>query len=221
MTTLLRVLLAAAVLLLALPEADAQRGRRPGSRSERSSKSSQRAKAESDFSQRLWYGAGGVLGFSGNNNINFAAVGLIPQVGYKFNNWLSAGPRVGVTYTTIKGNTTDGSRQRSNTWSYSGGVFGRARIFDFYAQTEVLALSNQYTVTGITNFGQELIVIDRTTGRPETVRETDTQWLIGAGYNAGVGAGLSSDFAIFYNLFDSVDGVGSPISLRLTLTYNY
>lgn len=216
----LRFVIPLLLLLLAAPDLEAQRG---GRSSGKRTRSSQRDKADmGEFSQRLWFGASGVLGLSGTQDINFAAIGLIPQVGYKFNEWLSAGPRIGLTYTTIKGTTVDNRRERSNTWSYSAGVFARARVLNFYAQTEVLTLSDEQTeLVTAGNFGPILLNVDRSTGRVATFRESDTQWLLGVGYNAGVGAGISSDFGVFYNIFDSVESTQSPVSFRLSLTYNY
>lgn len=55
-----------------------------------------------------------------------------------------------------------------------------------------------------------------------TFRDPDFQWLVGAGYNPGFGSGtLSTDFGVFYNLFDDALSNTSPISFRIMLTFNY
>ena len=214
-----RVILAAFVLLLVLPQAEAQRGGRsaPKRPSSKSSKYKTKGKKKSDFVDRLWYGAGGTLNFSGSNGFNVFSVGLLPQVGYKFNDWLSAGPRFGATYTGIKGQTEQGRRDRVNLWDFDASVFARGRISSFFIQSEVgIQSQNQAFVN---DFGQ--IVTEGAPGfEPSTSRENQSVLLIGAGYNGSFG-GLGSEIGLFYNLFDDVDSFTSPVSLRVLLTLNY
>ncbi len=208
-----RVILAAFVLLLVLPQAEAQRGGRSAPKRPKSKSS----KKQTDFKDRLWYGAGGTLGFAGNNGFNQFTIGLLPQVGYKFNEWLSAGPRLGATYTGIKGETEQGRRDRVNLWDFDASLFARGRIAMFYIQPEVgIQSQNQAFVN---RFGQ-IVTEGAPDFKPSTGRENQTVLLIGAGYNGSVG-GIGSDIGIFYNLFDDVDALSSPISLRVMLTFNY
>ena len=211
---LLAILLAATALSDALGQyrggrQDAPRGRRPIGDEE----------LPREFKARLWYGAGGTLNFFSFNGNSSATIGLVPQVGYKINPWLSAGPRAGVTWSTVKGFTDLGDRQRANMWDFTAGGFARAKIFMFYAQTEVSYLSNEFVLTDAFN---TVLITEPSTGQPATVRDPDTQWLIGAGYNPGGGrGGLGTDIGIFYNLFDDVQSNTSPITFRIMLTYNY
>lgn len=212
-----RVLIAAFVLLLVLPEAEAQRGGRsaPKRPNSSASRTKSKKKTQSDFTERLWYGAGGTLGFSGNNAFNVFTIGVLPQVGYKFNDWLSAGPRLGAVYTGVKGETDRGVRDRVNLWNFTGSGFARARIAVFYIQPEFgIESRNDFFTDG---FGR--IATDQDF-EPATARENVEVLNIGVGYNGSFG-GLGSDIGIFYNLFDDVNSVTSPISLRVSLTFNY
>lgn len=173
-----------------------------------------------EFKARLWYGAGGTLNFFSFNGNSTATLGLIPQIGYKINPWLSAGPRLGATWSTVKAPTDLQNRQRVNAWDFTAGGFARAKISMFYAQTEVSYLSDERLVETFPLSG--ILVTNPETGKPTTVRDPDTQWLVGAGYNPGTGRGaLSTDIGIFYNLFDDAESNTNPITFRIMLTFNY
>lgn len=213
-----RVLLAAFVLLLVLPQADAQRGGRSAPKRPNSSASKTRqSKQQSDFVSRLWYGAGGTAGFQGGNVTSIYSIGLTPQVGYKFNEWLSAGPRFGVTYTGVKAFTDRTNvRERAHLWDFSVSAFARARISAFYVQSEFGILSQNY-LRDFWRTGRIPLDINL---EPAYARENQEVLLIGAGYNASVG-GMGTDIGLFYNLFDDVNALGSPISIRIILTFGY
>ena len=188
----------------------AQRGGRRGG------KPSQRQ--EMQKLDKLWLGVGGTFPFFGSNGfVSQAGFGLVPQLGAHLTEWFSAGPRVGATWTTIKGDTDLGGRQRANLWDYTAGAFARGRWRMLYGQLEGSFISRE------TIFGDQrgLIVIDRDTGRPLTERNSDVELLIGAGYNPSRGKRIASDIGVFYNLFDDVNSAQSPIQVRFTLTYNY
>jgi len=214
-----RVLLAAFVLLLVLPQAEAQRGgRKTSKRPNTSASRSKNSRDKPEFIDRLWYGAGGTAGFSGFNGSSIYSIGLTPQVGYKFNEWLSAGPRLGATYTGIKAPTSRSNNpERAHLWDFNASAFARARIFDFYVQSEFGILSQNF----LPRFFQTgRIPLDNTTLDIDYGRENQQVLLLGAGYNASVG-GLGTDFGVFYNIFDDVNSIGSPISLRIMLTFGY
>ena len=216
MRTLLPLVLVALCLAAATPAMSQYRGGRQDAPARRGGDRGDELPRE--FAARLWYGAGGTLGFQSFNESSFAAVGLSPQVGYKFTPWLSAGPRVSVTWNTIKGFTVLGDRQRSNTWDFGAGGFARAKVMQFYGQTEVTYLSNEFTLREL-GTGRISTGLD---GQPETIRDNDLQWLVGVGYSpSGPPGSLGTDIGIFYNLFDDVTSNTPPISFRLMLTFNY
>lgn len=215
-----RVILAAFVLLLVLPQADAQRGGRKTSKRPNSSASRTKSSKnqESDFVSRLWYGAGGTAGFQSNSTTSIYSIGLTPQVGYKFNEWLSAGPRIGATYTGVKAFTTSSSnvRERAHLWDFNASAFARARVSVFYVQAEYGLVSQNF----LPFFYQTGRIPLDLNLEPDYGRENQDVLLMGIGYNSSVG-GMGSDIGVFYNLFDDVEAIGSPISIRLMLTFGY
>ena len=212
-----RIILAAFVLLLILPQAEAQRGGRKTSKRPSSSRSkSKSSKSQGDFVSRLWYGAGGTAGFAGSNGTNQFTVGLIPQVGYKFNEWLSAGPRVGATYTGVKAFTFSNTRERAHLWDFTAAAFARGRVSFFYVQTEFGIISRNY-IPNFFSTGRIPLDINL---EPATARENEEVFLIGIGYNPSIG-GMGSDIGVFYNIFDDVNAISNPITLRFMLTLNY
>ena len=130
-------------------QAEAQRGGRgDGSRRRPNPRASDNDLSGLKFADRLWFGAGGNFGFQGGNNQSFTQLGLTPQVGYKFNNWLSAGPRFGADLNIIKGfaGNSTGSQietRRFTLVNYTAGAFVRGRFRQFYAQTEFNMISRE------------------------------------------------------------------------------
>ena len=217
-------------LLLIGFSAEAQRGgrndgsnRRPNPRA--SSRGGDRGGDLSNlkFQDRLWYGAGGTFFLSSSNGVSYTTLGLTPQVGYKFNEFLSAGPRFGVTNTFVKNFalfrdnlTRPAERRRYSLFDYSAGGFVRARYRALYVQGEYSVLSFQYAPFVR---GTNAAAID-TNDEIVKVRQSDSQLQIGIGYNPSQGS-LGSDIGIYYNLFDDVNSVRSAIEFRVMLTFNY
>ena len=217
----LRYVLALLVLLSFATDVDAQRGgrddgsrRRPNSRGVGSPNNDYAGLPVRD---RLWYGAGGTLNFVAYNGESFAQIGLTPMVGYRLNNWLSAGPRAGVIATIVKGPIDNGTNARFVLLDLVGGIFARAKVAQFYGQVELNGLSYQIP-EGINTFGEYVTEPDS-----DSVRKTrigDTQLLTGIGYNPGIG-GVGTDIGLFYNLFDDVNSATNPFVFRIMLTFNY
>ncbi len=208
--------------------AEAQRGgrndgsnRRPSSQASGSDRGGDLSDLK--FQDRLWYGAGGTFYFAGQNGRSETALGLTPQVGYKFSEVLSAGPRVGLTNIFVKNFVVfeDNSarapeRRRYSLLNYSAGGFVRARYRALYVQGEFNLLSFEYAPL-LSNSGYA--IVDE---RDEIlkVRESVEQLQIGIGYNPSRG-GVGSDIGIYYNLFDDVNSVASAIQFRVMLTFKY
>lgn len=211
--------------------AEAQRGgrndgsnRRPNPR-ERSRESDRGGDLSNlKFQDRLWYGAGGTFFYSGVNQVSVFTLGLMPQVGYKFTDFLSAGPRFGVTNTFVRNFAVfednpgrNAERRRYSLLDYSAGGFVRARYRALYVQGEYSVLSFQYAPFFPNTGGAAVIDInDEVIKR----RQSDSQLQLGVGYNPSQG-GVGSDIGIYYNLFDDVNSVRSAIELRVMLTFNY
>ena len=209
-------------------QAEAQRGGRgDGSRRRNNPRSSQNELSDLRFQDRLWYGAGGTLGFQGGNGQSFTQIGLTPQVGYKITDWLSAGPRIGATLALVKsfailGGSVDPDARRYSTIDYTVGGFVRGRYRQFYVQTEYNVLSVEFAPRfAIGNF-QTAVEVDPNTNDVLTRRVSDTQLQIGAGYAPQTGGGIGTDIGIFYNLFDDVRSINtSAVEFRVQLTFRY
>lgn len=209
-------------------QAEAQRGGRggrgDGSRRRPNPRATQNDLSDLKFQDRLWYGAGGTLWFQGGTNYSRFQIGLTPQVGYKFTEWFSAGPRFGATFKTIKDvaqSPSSGARQirRHSGVDFVVGGFARARYRQFYVQGEFNALSLE------TAYGPDLNripIIDDTSNEVITERLGDQQLQIGAGYAPQSGGGLGSDIGLYYNLFADSESINrSAIELRFQVTFQY
>ena len=198
-------------------------GRDDGSRRRPNARGGGGELAQLKFQDRLWFGAGGSLGFRGGNDQSFAQIGITPQVGYKFNNWLSAGPRFGVDLFLIKGFAARegvgvGEPRRYTLVDLTLGGFVRGRYRQFYVQTELNALSRELPAE---NSSGSALVDDRSND-VVTDREGDVQLQVGVGYAPPGNGGLGTDIGIFYNLFDDVESFNiSPIEFRFNLTFRY
>ncbi len=207
--------------------AEAQRGgRNDGSNRRQNPRASDRGRggdlSDLKFQDRLWYGAGGTFFFQGNNGTSYATLGLTPQIGYKFNEFLSAGPRFGVTNTFAKdfasfGNGGEIERRRFSLLDLSAGGFVRGRYRSLYIQGEYSVLSQQNAFQGGI---RGTVLIDDGTNEVAKARTSVDQLQIGIGYNPSQGT-LGSDIGIYYNLFDDVNSVRSAIEFRFMLTFGY
>ena len=89
------------------------------------------------FKHRLWYGGNFNLGFSGGQGQSVFVIGVTPMVGYKIIGGLSAGPRLGVTYTSYKGFDSRGYATSLGLTEFSAGPFVRYKLFkNFFVQGE-------------------------------------------------------------------------------------
>lgn len=171
-------------------------------------------KKDSPFKDKLWYGGGVNLGFSGGTDIfgrNFSifGFGLSPMVGYKIVGPLSAGPRLSVFYTSQK---YTGLRT-FNLFDVELSLFARVRVFrGFFIQGEIGTLSDQY----LYSFGGSRDIEKGTRTRPSQY--------IGAGYNFSNGAGgFGQEIAIMYDFYvgNDINAFENPWQYRLAFTYGF
>lgn len=185
-------------------------------------------KEETPFQDRLWYGGGVNIGFSGFNGSNAFGFGVSPMVGYKFNNWLSAGPRLSVFFTSQK----YPGIKAINLFNTDAGIFLRARVFKgFFLQGE---LANQWVQDPgylVDRNGVTLAVLeydynpstDAILGIAKVPYTRFTQF-IGAGYNFSNGeGGPGSEIGIFYNvaLANDVKSYQNPLDYRFAFTFRF
>jgi hypothetical protein len=161
-------------------------------------------KSASDLKNRLWYGGGFQLGFTSVYGGNVFSFGLSPMVGYKIIEPLSVGPRVEVTYTSVK----QVGLKATNLVDIDAGIFVRMRVFrGLFLQGE---LSNEWY--------QEAYQ-----GSNEKLKQQRFNQRLGAGWNFGTGEGGGSELGIFYNfaIANNLDTYENPLGYRFGFTWNF
>jgi len=164
------------------------------------------------FKDRLWYGGGFNIGFQGSsfngrNSSSAFNLGVSPKVGYKFNKWLSAGPRAELLWLTQRYDFGSGDVVKFNTFNVGIGPFLRAKpLENFFAQAEF-----QYLNVGVPG---------RQNGSSfETVRLSDERFWVGAGYTSG--GAVATELVLLYDLLDEGNTANLPIDFRFGLTWNF
>ncbi len=168
------------------------------------------------FTQRLWYGGGFNLGFSGGNSYSVFNFGLTPMVGYKILPSLSFGPRVGFDYTYLKGETAIGKKS-TNLTTYSMGMFGRLKflkVLFLHAEYDYESIESAYTDP----YGY--LLTDPNTNQIRTERTGQDDLLVGAGYNSGEGL-FGYEISILYNFNVPVNSTKLPWDIRVGFTYKF
>lgn len=163
---------------------------------------------ESGFVNKLWYGGGIILGFSGSNNESLFTFGLSPMVGYKvLDDLISIGPRVGFEYNHYRVDL--GQVYKNSSLSYSVGAFTRIKAFpNFFAHMEYEYQNTEF----IDRF-------DSAQGKLITRRVTYDNVYIGAGYNSG--GLLGYEIMLLYNVNQAENTVDSPFDIRAGFTYKF
>ncbi len=153
-------------------------------------------KEQSAFMSRLWFGGGFGIGFSGFNGANQFSLGISPMVGYKIYGPFSAGPRVSLTYTSLKLS----GQKALNLLETEAGLFLRAKVFrGFFLQGEIAE-----------QWGND-IYQDQFTGELYKVPNEFSNQYLGAGYNFGDG-NVGSEIGIYYNVA-AANNIYSPQSV--------
>lgn len=145
-------------------------------------KKSKKEEEDRSFKNRLWYGGGFGLGFSGWNGGSVFSFGLSPMVGYKIWGPFSAGPRVAVTFNSVK---VPGEKAL-NLFDYEAGIFARGKIWGpIFAHAEVANAWAQFP--WYDNSGELTKLTDQTVNQ-----------YFGLGYNNSEG-GVGTEILILYN----------------------
>ena len=164
--------------------------------------------AQTNESGAIWYGAGAQLGFQGGNNQSSFRIGIAPIVGYKFNNFLSAGPRVSVVYNSYR---NDFFNFKDRSVSVTGGLFTRAKIYrGFFAHAEYSVVS------------EKEIFRDPQTGDLVSDRVIRAIPFLGAGLSQGGGIGASGfEFLILFRVTQRDRINDAPYEIRTGFNYNF
>jgi hypothetical protein len=167
------------------------------------------------FKHRLWYGGNFNLGFNGAEGTSMFTVGLTPMVGYKIIGGLSAGPRVGISYTSIKSFNTQNKVSSVGLTDFTLGAFTRYKAFkNFFAHGEYEYQSQQSA------FGDSFnrIQLDAE-GKAIKQRFNRTNYYAGLGYSSG--EIFSYEIMALYNFNLPKTSLEQPITIRAGFTYKF
>lgn len=174
---------------------------------QKSKKKSKKGENKTEFKDRLWYGGGVALGFSGYNGGNVFAFGLSPMVGYKITPAISVGPRVSALFTSIKV-----PRYKAvGLFDVDAGLFVRVKVFrGLFIQGE-----------GTNQWYQEPIFYSDLTTEKDPRSRFNTR--LGAGWNFGSGSGGGSEIGIYYNftVANDLETYQNPLEYRFGFTWNF
>jgi hypothetical protein len=164
------------------------------------------------FKHRLWYGGNFNLGFSGGQGQSVFVIGVTPMVGYKIIGGLSAGPRLGVTYTSYKGFDSRGYATSLGLTEFSAGPFVRYKLFkNFFVQGEHEFLrSYEEDASGNILLGSDNKPIRQ--GRQNTYG--------GVGYTSGGGL-IGYEISLMYNFTLPSTSFKQPFDIRFGFNYNF
>lgn len=159
------------------------------------------------FKDRLWYGGGLTLGFSGGSGYSLFAFGISPMVGYKVVGPLSVGPRLSILYTSQK---YPGIKS-FNLFDVELSLFARVKVYKgFFIQGELGTISDQYVY---------LIGNDLAKGT-----QTRPAQYVGLGYNFSNGnGGWGQELSIMYDFYiaSDINAYEQPWQYRLSFTYGF
>ncbi|OAV42808.1 hypothetical protein [Lewinella sp. 4G2] len=162
-----------------------------------------------DRSGKLWYGTGAILGFNSNTVQSNFVLGLTPIVGYKLNNWLSVGPRAGITYNRIRFASFNSAPDEKYSFiEWSAGPFARALVY------RGIFVHAEYSVTS------EATGIDQNTN--EVVKSTRFTPFLGAGLQQGGGIGATGFEVLILFRLSQAELIGDrPFEIRTGINYNF
>lgn len=203
-----------------------------GKKKKKSSKTDDYFDDSGDWKQKLWYGAGGTLGFSGGQNFSAFSIGLSPMVGYKVTPWFSVGPRFSYIYTGFKGgavnvdefgstrpSTRDNGPFRVSSSTFGAGLFARAKFLQqFFVQAEI----ENVTISQPATEGNSIYFLrDNETLEFLKFKENRVNGYFGAGYNSSGGGLFGYEIVALYNFLLPEDSFNNPLEIRAALTYNF
>ncbi len=203
------------LFFLVVGDASAQSRRKStGKRRPTTHQKKKKTSEKPDFwKEQVWYGGSMQLNFGGTSNYSQFIIGLTPMMGFKIKDTpFSVGPRVGVTYMSLKGNASDGKVHRASLPAYTTSAFGRVKFLQqFFLHTEYeLEWRKQAFVDQLGR-----LVVDRD-GKVLTDRVQRKNVYIGAGYNPG-----NYEFMVLYNFNIPEESLEQPFSFRGGFTWNF
>lgn len=153
----------------------------------------------------IWWGTGAQLNFFSVNDQSTFLIGLTPIAGYKVTPWLSFGPRGSILYNSVSFRGTD---ENASFFTYSAGVFGRAKVFQqFFAHVEY-------------NLENDVFDLD---DNFDPIRRTRSVPYIGAGYSQGGGfqGGVGFELMILFPIREREYFNDPPYVIRSGINVNF
>ncbi|NJO87113.1 MAG: hypothetical protein HC821_03620 [Lewinella sp.] len=128
------------------------------------------------------------------------------MVGYKITPILSVGPRVSIAYNAYSLRNTGNNDFKSKFWTYSAGLFARARIINpFFAHFE---------------YGLESDVIGFI--GEQAIRRTRSVPYIGAGHSPFNPGGISTEVLVLFRLGQGNQIINeAPFVIRAGINFNF
>lgn len=217
MNKVLRItLLALFAILIANVDVHAQKSKSKSKKKTTKDKTENYFDESGGFKHRLWYGGNFTLGYNSDGVSSSFQIGATPMVGYKIIGGLSAGPRVGMIYTSYKSLNELGKYSTVGLNDFSVGAFTRYKFLrNFFVHGEFEHESRQSPL--FTSLGY--IALDASTGKPLKYREGKDNLYGGIGYNSGGLIGY--EIALLYNFLEPTDSYRQPFNIRIGFTYNF
>lgn len=160
------------------------------------------------FEEKIWYGGGFNLGFSGSSFVSLFQLGISPMVGYKFTPKWSAGPRISLTYSYYSARTANGGKDNAQPISYAGGIFTRYKVIPAIFLHAEAELANEALVySGVSQI--------------EVQRRTRENVYLGVGYNSAGNNGFGYEILLLYNLNMPQNIIESPFDVRFGFNYKF
>ncbi len=162
---------------------------------------------------RVWFGAGAQLSFSGFNGQSAFRAGLSPMAGYKITPSWSVGPRLEYQYFSQRFLSNTGDILKLNFSSFGAGAFSRLKFLDqFFIHAEYQILSTRDLNLNNWQFEGDRIIAPKT---------TQNFGFIGGGLYSGGFGGLGTAVYILVDVIEEVETTSLPIYFRFELNYNF
>ena len=170
-------------------------------------------KEQTDFwKEQVWYGGSMVLNYGSTRNYSQFVIGVTPMVGFKIKDTpFSVGPRIGVTYVSLKGVGTDNEIHRVGLPTWTTAAFVRLKFlkkFFLHTEYELAWQKTAFLDRGYLALNQD--------GEVLTDRVQRDNFYIGGGYSPG-----GYEIMVLYNLNVPKNSLEQPFSIRGGFTYNF
>lgn len=160
------------------------------------------------FEEKIWYGGGFNLGFSGSSFVSLFQLGISPMVGYKFTPQWSAGPRLSLTYSYYSARTANGGKDNAQPISYAGGIFTRYKVIpSIFLHAEAELANEALVYSGVSQI--------------EVQRRIRENVYLGVGYNSAGNNGIGYEILLLYNLNMPQNIIESPFDIRFGFNYKF